>query len=125
MALPTLVRPIVIDGKVLVDGGATNPLPFDQLRGRADVIVAVDISGEPNDARRDIPTPWEAILATILVMGHAITTEKLKHGAPDLIIRPNVGLFRTLDFFQASAILRVCETAKAEIRQRLTALLEG
>ena len=112
MALPTLVRPIVIDDRVLVDGGATNPLPFDQLRGRADVVVAVDISGEPNDARRDIPTPWEAILHTILVMGQAITTEKLKHGAPDLIIRPNVGLFRTLDFFQASAILRVCEAVQ-------------
>jgi NTE family protein len=124
MALPTVVRPISIDGRVLVDGGATNPLPFDQLRGRADVIVAVDISGEPNDERRDIPSPWEAILATILVMGQAIITEKLKHGAPDLIIRPNVGLFRTLDFFQASAILRVCETTKSEIRQRLTALLE-
>jgi NTE family protein len=125
MALPTVVRPISIDDRVLVDGGATNPLPFDQLRGRADVIVAVDISGEPNDERRDIPSPWEAILATILVMGQAIITEKLKHGAPDLIIRPNVGLFRTLDFFQASAILRVCETSKAEIRQRLTALLES
>jgi NTE family protein len=125
MALPTLVRPIVIDEKILVDGGATNPLPFDQLRGRADVIVAVDISGEPNDARRDLPSPWEAILATILVMGQAITTEKLKHGAPDLIIRPNVGLFRTLDFFQASAILRVCEAGKAEIRQRLTSLIES
>jgi NTE family protein len=124
MALPTLVRPIVIDDQILVDGGATNPLPFDHLRGRADVIVAVDISGEPNPARRDIPSPWEAILATILVMGHAITSEKLKHGAPDLIIRPKVGLFRTLDFFQASAILRVCEPAKTEIRQRLTALLE-
>ena len=107
-----VVRPIVIDDRVLVDGGATNPLPFDQLRGRADVVVAVDISGEPNDARRDIPSPWEAILATILVMGQAITTEKLKHGAPDLIIRPNVGLFRTLDFFQASAILRVCEAGQ-------------
>ena len=125
MALPTVVRPISIDDRVLVDGGATNPLPFDQLRGRADVIVAVDISGEPNDERRDIPSPWEAILATIMVMGQAIITEKLKHGAPDLIIRPNVGLFRTLDFFQASAILRVCETSKAEIKQRLTALLEG
>jgi NTE family protein len=125
MALPTLVRPIAIDGQVLVDGGATNPLPFDQLRGRADVIVAVDISGEPNAARHDIPSPWEAILATILVMGQAITTEKLKHGAPDLIVRPNVGLFRTLDFFQASAILRVCETAKAQIKERLTVLLDG
>jgi NTE family protein len=125
MALPTLVRPIALDGQVLVDGGATNPLPFDQLRGRADVIVAVDISGEPNAARHDIPSPWEAILATILVMGQAITTEKLKHGAPDLIVRPNVGLFRTLDFFQASAILRVCETAKAQIKERLTVLLDG
>lgn len=124
MALPTLVRPIALDGHVMVDGGATNPLPFDQLRGRADVIVAVDISGEPNTARHDIPSPWEAILATILVMGQAITTEKLKHGAPDLIVRPNVGLFRTLDFFQASAILRVCETAKAQIKERLTVLLE-
>ncbi|MPZ37052.1 MAG: patatin-like phospholipase family protein [Rhizobiales bacterium] len=125
MALPTLVRPIAIGDRMLVDGGATNPLPFDQLRGCADVIVAVDISGEPNDGRGDFPSPWEAILATILVMGQAIITEKLKHGAPDLIIRPKVGLFRTLDFFQASAILRVCEPSKTEIRQRLTALLES
>jgi NTE family protein len=124
MALPTLVRPIALDDRILIDGGATNPLPFEHLRERADVVVAVDVSGEPNKARHDIPTPWEAILATILVMGQAITTEKLKHGAPDMIIRPNVGLFRTLDFFQASAILRVCEAAKAEIRQRLTTLLE-
>jgi NTE family protein len=70
-----------------------------------------------------VPSPWEAILATILVMGQAITTEKLKHGSPDLIVRPNVGLFRTLDFFQASAVLRVCEPTKAEIRQKLEALL--
>jgi len=123
MALPTLVRPIAIDDRVLVDGGATNPLPFDQLRGRADVVVAVDVSGEANDARRDIPTPWEAILYTILVMGQAITTEKLKHGAPDLIVKPNVGLFRTLDFFNASAILRVCEPAKAEIKEKIATLL--
>jgi NTE family protein len=123
IALPTLVRPVVIDNRVLVDGGATNPLPFDTLRGRADVVVAVDVSGEPNATRHDIPSPWEAILATILVMGQAITSEKLKNGAPDLMVRPKVGLFRTLDFFQASAILRVCEPAKAEIRKKLEALL--
>jgi NTE family protein len=59
----------------------------------------------------------------VLVMGNAITTEKLKHGAPDLVVRPNVGLFRTLDFFQASAILRASEHAKAEISAALAALL--
>src|SRR5437899_3047580 len=27
IALPPLVRPVVVEGRVLVDGGATNPLP--------------------------------------------------------------------------------------------------
>jgi NTE family protein len=123
IALPTLVRPVVIDDRVLIDGGATNPLPFDVLRGRADVVVAVDVSGEPNGERRDIPHPWECLATTVLVMGSAITSEKLKHGAPDLIIRPKVGVFRTLDFLQASAILRAAEHAKGEIEEKLAALL--
>jgi NTE family protein len=124
IALPTLVRPVVIDGRILIDGGATNPLPFDALRGRADVTVAVDISGEPAEGRREIPNPWECLFTTVLVMGNAITAEKLKHVAPDLMIRPKVGTFRTLDFLQASAILRAAEPAKAEIKQRLEALLK-
>jgi NTE family protein len=125
IALPTLARPVVIDDRVLVDGGATNPLPFDQLRGRADLVVAVDISGEPTEARRDVPTPWECLITTVLVMGSAITAEKLKHGAPDLVIRPHVGLFRTLDFMQASAILRAAEPAKAELKEKLAAMLSA
>jgi NTE family protein len=123
IALPTVMRPVVIGERILVDGGATNPLPFDRLRGRADVIVAVDISGEPTDERRDIPSPWECIATTVLVMGSAITAEKLKAGAPDLVVRPKVGSFRALDFLQASAILRASEPVKAEVREKLAALL--
>jgi NTE family protein len=125
IALPTVMRPVVVAGRILIDGGATNPLPFDQLRGRADVVVAVDISGEPTDERRDIPNPWECLATTVLVMGSAITAEKVKHGAPDLIVRPRVGSFRAFDFLQASAILRASEPVKAELKERLAALLDG
>jgi NTE family protein len=125
IALPTVMRPVVIAKRILVDGGATNPLPFEELRGRADVVVAVDISGAPTDERRDIPNPWECLLATVLVMGNAITAEKIKHRPPDLIVRPNVGAFRALDFLQASAILRASEPVKAELKEKLAALLEG
>jgi NTE family protein len=124
IALPTVMRPVVIEDRILIDGGATNPLPFDQLRGRADVIVAVDISGEPMDARRDIPNPWECLLTTLLVMGGAITAEKVKHGPPDLMVRPKVGSFRALDFLQASAIVRAAQPVKAELKEKLTALIE-
>jgi NTE family protein len=123
IALPTVMRPVIIEDRVLIDGGATNPLPFDALRGRADVVVAVDISGEPTDERRDIPNPWECLLNTVLVMGNAITAEKVKHGAPDLIVRPKVGTFRGTDFLQASAILRASEPVKAELKEKLAALL--
>ena len=123
IALPPVMRPVVVDGRVLIDGGATNPLPFDQLFGRADVVVAVDISGAPREKRRDIPTPWECVFATVLVMGSAITAEKVKHGPPDLIVRPRVGAFRALDFLKASAILRAAEPVKAELKEKLAALL--
>jgi len=125
IALPTVMRPVVVAGRVLIDGGATNPLPFEELRGRADLVVAVDISGAPTDERRDIPNPWECLLATVLVMGNAITAEKIKHGAPDLVVRPRVGAFRALDFLQASAILRAAEPAKVELKEKLAALLES
>jgi NTE family protein len=87
------------------------------------VVVAVDISGEPAEERRDLPNPWEALVITVLVMANAIIGEKLKHSAPDLMIRPNVGIFRTLDFLQASAILRAAEPIKDEVKEKLGALL--
>jgi NTE family protein len=123
IALPPVMRPVMVDGRVLIDGGATNPLPFDQLMGRADVVIAVDISGAPREKRRDIPAPWECVFATVLVMGSAITAEKVKHGPPDLIVRPQVGAFRALDFLKASAILRASEPVKAELKEKLAALL--
>jgi NTE family protein len=57
IALPTVMRPVIVNDRILIDGGATNPLPFDHLGALADIVVAVDISGEPAE-RRDIPNPW-------------------------------------------------------------------
>lgn len=122
MAIPGLVRPVEVGGRVLVDGAAVNPLPFEHLRGLADVVVAVECSGGPTEPR-GIPDPWESLFGAIHVMGQSITAEKLKRGSPALVLRPNVGSFRLLDFFQASAILRAAEPVKAEVTEKLAALL--
>ena len=124
IAVPTVMRPVVIEDRVLIDGGATNPVPFDQLRDRADVVVAVDLSGGPTDSRRDIPGAWDCLLATLSLMGGAITAEKVRHGPPDLMLRPKVGAFRALEFLQASAILRAAQPIKAELKERLAALIK-
>jgi NTE family protein len=123
IAIPGLFRPVVIDGRILIDGGTTNPLPFDVLTGRADIVVAVDVFGVPSAERVDMPSTWECVYTTVLVMGGAIVAAKLSHAEPDLLIRPNVTIFRTLDFYQASAILRSSEAVKAEVNEKLHALL--
>jgi NTE family protein len=124
IAIPGLMRPVVVGDRVMIDGGATNPLPFDLLRGKADIIVAVDITGQPVDDRTDVPSAVETLYASVLVMTTAIIQEKLRNDRPDLLVTPNVGSFRALDFFQASAILRVAEAMKADLTAKLAALLE-
>ena len=123
IAIPGLFRPVAVDGSILIDGGATNPLPFDRLRGLADCIVAVDVLGVPPTERGDVPSTWECVYTTLNIMGSAIVAAKLEHGTPDLVIRPKVGIFRTLDFYQATAILRAADAVKAEVKERLGALL--
>ena len=61
----------------------------------------------------------------MLIMGGAIVAAKLSRAAPDLVIRPNVAIFRTLDFYQASAILRTADAVKPEVKERLGALLRA
>ena len=123
ISLPTIMRPVEHDGQVLVDGGATNPLPFEHLRGLADVIVAIEISGPVSSDKRDVPNALECLYATVLVMTHSIVQEKIRHGAPDLLLQPNVGSFRALGFLQASAILRAADPVKTEVKEKLGRLL--
>jgi NTE family protein len=122
MAIPGLIQPVELDGRVFVDGAAVNPLPFDCLRGLADVVVAVDCSGGPDEAS-GVPGAWDAMFTTLTVMGQTIVKEKLKVAGPELVIRPNVGNFRLFDFFSASAILRTAELAKAEMKAQIADLL--
>lgn len=123
MAIPGVSRPVLFEGRVMVDGGATNPLPFDRVRSLADIVIAVDVAGPPAEDCTDMPNAFECYLATVLVMAQTIIDEKIKQGAPDIVLRPNVGIFRTLDFLRASAILRAAEPVKAELRRKLSTLL--
>ena len=118
IAIPGLFRPMIVDGRVLIDGGATNPLPFDKLIGRADRVVGVDVYGVPGRrAHRSYPESGKRFTRRFMVMGAPSSRRNKTMPRPDLVIRPNVSIFRTLDFLQASAIIRSAEAAKAEIKE--------
>ncbi len=46
-AIPSVIRPVILDNRVLVDGGVLNPLPIAaSIAVHADAIFAVDLSAE-------------------------------------------------------------------------------
>jgi len=47
VAIPSLLTPVLLGGRVLVDGGLLNPLPIiPTIASHADLIIAVNLSGE-------------------------------------------------------------------------------
>lgn len=53
VAIPSVVTPLVLNGRVLVDGALLNPLPIiPTISSHADMVVAVNLSGEDDRSRR-------------------------------------------------------------------------
>lgn len=123
-AIPGLSRPVEFAGRVLIDGGTMNPLPFDHLRGVADIIVAVDITRMAERKEHARPSTIESIVMSYYIMSNAIVSEKLKSSAPDILLRPKVHSFGALDFARPTPILRAAEPIKEELKQKLGALLD-
>jgi NTE family protein len=119
MAIPGLFRPVSFGNRVLIDGGAVNPLPYDLLFGLADIVVAVDVTFGGRRPKRRTPSPFASMFGAAQIMQGAITAQKLKLRAPDILVRPKVEHFAVLDFFQASQILRAAEGSKEELKDLL------
>jgi NTE family protein len=119
IAIPGLARPVRHGGRALVDGGAVNPLPFDHLIGRADVLVAVDVTGGPVPHASRAPSSFEMMFGTLQIMQGAIVAAKLKIYRPEIVLRPAIDRYRVLDFFDARAILEAAAPVKDELKREL------
>ena len=124
MAIPGLVRPVLRDGRTLVDGAATNPLPYDRLPPSATRVVASDVVAGPVSGDDGAPTPFQAMFGSAQIMQGAITAKMLRERAPDLLVRPPVSDFKVLDFFRFTRILEAAEAEKDLVKRGLEALLD-
>jgi NTE family protein len=125
IAIPGLVRPVEIDGRLYIDGAAVNPLPLDHLRAASDVVVAVDVTGGPvKPPAGRLPASIDVMFGALQILQEAIIAEKIARHAPDIMVRPNVNLVGTLDFFRASLVFRLAGPAKEELKRKLAAALE-
>ena len=99
------------------------PRSFDILRSAADIVVAVDITRSAEGAEGTIPDPIECLFLALDIMTHTIVSGRLQTSAPDILLRPEVGAFGSLDFLRAAEILKASEPIKEELKRRLGELL--
>jgi len=113
MSLPGIFRPVVIDGRVLVDGGVSNQVPIDVVRAMgADQVIAVDV-GTPLRVLDGNASLVDVIgqLSGFLTTGSA-QRQLDSLGQGDLLISPDLtGKVATGDFDKAPEALRIGQLA--------------
>jgi NTE family protein len=119
MALPSLFKPVQSGNLVLIDGGAVNPLPYMHLFDVADIVIAVDVTPGPVDAKSGMPNPFVAMLSAAQIMQGALTNIQVKMRPPHVLVRPDIAAYGVLDFFRAPTILKTADGIKAEMRAQI------
>jgi NTE family protein len=124
MALPGVFEPVRRDGRVLIDGGTCNPVPYDLLTDRCDIVVGIDVIGERTRPSSGIPGYFETVFNSIKVMQAAIMNEKRRHREPDVYVSVPVVDIRALEFYRAQEVFEQALPARDTLKQQLKKAIE-
>jgi NTE family protein len=125
MAIPGIFEPVHIDGRVLIDGGTVNPVPWDLLFEDCDIVIAVDVSGVRSQPKTSETGFFEVLFNSIKVMQNAIVEEKMRHREPDIFIAPKIKNVRALEFYNAATVFEQAKPAKEQLEKELRSWLSG
>ena len=122
-SLPGLFTPVKIKNRILIDGGAVNPLPFDLIMNQCDITIAIDVTAFKAQSESEIPPTFDSVFTTYQTMQNSIIKERLKFLKPDIYIRPEIFDVRVFDFVKADLIFKQAESAKDELKKKLEVLI--
>lgn len=121
-AVPAVFEPALVDGRVLVDGGITNTLPYELIRDECDVLVALDVSNRVTDPdRNDVPPVPVMVLNTFRILTDSLTEYKRRYEPVDLYFRLKLPKVEMLDFHKYREVF---ETAGPEVGRFMDELAE-
>lgn len=120
MAIPGVVRPPKSELGYLVDGGLVNPLPYDHLQGKADIIVAVNVSGNSGmESETRAPSPFQTMIVASQILMNSISSRMIEENPPDVLLAPGVHQYLALDLFKASRIFTAGDACGDKLREGL------
>jgi NTE family protein len=129
-SIPLLFEPTLLDGRYLVDGGVSLPVPAALVREMgADIVIAVNLEGfertAPPEGSPGKPSVAQVTTATIDILKHRLADIAAEDG--DVVIEPKFG-FSTFDmrrFIHGAEIIEAGSTEAARMIPAITAYMEG
>ena len=122
MAVPGLFEPVRYgDAQYLIDGGASNPLPYDLLQGEYDCVIAVDVSGNGAQNDTDDIGISDLLFKSFSIMQGSIIRHMTRLDPPDLYLAPDTSGIRLLHFNRIDEILEKAQPTADELRAQLEA----
>ncbi|HEX2147286.1 MAG TPA: patatin-like phospholipase family protein [Pseudorhizobium sp.] len=121
-ALPGIFMPVRINGRIMIDGGVFNPIPYDHLMDLADVVIGVDVVGAPEGDGSQVPTRIDSMFGASQLMMQSAIAMKLRLQPPHIFLRPPVNRYRVLDFRKAKEILQHSDSVKDDLKRAVDAI---
>ena len=124
MAVPGLFSPVQLGKRLLIDGGTSNPLPFDHLVKRHELTIAIDVTGS-REYRGNKQTDWmEMFFSTFEIMQQSIIAVRKENSRPDIYIKPDIQDVRLLHFNRIESIMEQAAPAAEQLRKELIKQLD-
>jgi len=121
-AMPIFYTPVMVNGRMMVDGGLVGHIPASvaRLMG-ADIVIAVDVNSQ------HLPIPQPTHLFTVMaqalsVMGRSAV--QYHYADADVVIRPQIEEVRPDDLSKAAEMIAAGEEATRRVVHKLRQLLE-
>ena len=120
MSAPGLLKPVRMDGRLLIDGGVANNLPVGITRSMgADVLIVVDVGTLLAD-EVDLDSALQIMKQMTTIMGRARTEEqKQLMTDEDVLIAPELGPISFQSFDQSVQAMRLGEVAARQSMEKL------
>ncbi len=125
MAVPGVFAPVCIGGRVHIDGGVVNLVPYDHLLERSDFTIAVDVSRVRHPSKNEIPSALESVLGAFNIMQTSALAEKMRHRKPDIYVKPEIQDVRMFDFGRAEEVFLQAKPAVDFLRIRMKGMIGG
>lgn len=119
IAVPGLFSPVPHGEQLLIDGGTSNPLPFDLLSDNHDLIIAIDVTGSRAPADKTKVELAKVYFNTFEIMQQSIISARMSHQKPDVYIKPDISNIRLLHFNRLKQTLKQAQPAAEKLKQEL------